>query len=297
MSKRTVIAFPSDTHCGSTLGLIPPEPFQLHEGGEYRPSKAQKIIWDQWAHNWEIIKKERKNSNLIIVHGGDIVEGMHHDTTQITSSRIEEHESIGQSCMDFAMRKSGFNPDKGDKYYQISGTEVHAGNGSSSEERVAKDLDGVIPVYEKDVFDDEGIHKNGRYTWDRLLRTTNGVLFDIAHHGGSVGQRAWTTENALYNKIKSIYWECVESSLPIPRYWIRAHFHTYVKTEYAGKRGTITGIMLPGFQIKTEYVYRKNGHAMKPADVGMVWVVIETDGTSHYHVDKIEVAQEEIEEF
>lgn len=296
MSKRTVIAFPSDTHCGSTLGLIPPEPFQLHEGGEYRPSKAQKIIWDQWAHNWEIINKERKGSDLVIVHDGDIVEGMHHDTTQIVTARVDEQETIASLCMDFAMRKSKFNL-KHDKYYQVAGTEEHAGNGSSSEERVAADLDGVVPVYEQTSFDEEGAHKNGRYTWDRLLRTKNGVLFDIAHHGGSVGRRAWTTENGLYNKVKSIYWECLELGLPIPRYWIRAHFHTHVRAEYRGKHGTITGIMLPGFQIKTGYVYKANGYAMKPADVGMVWIVMEPDGTCHDHVDKIEVAQEEIEEF
>ena len=297
MKKRTVIAIPSDTHCGSTLGLIPPKQFPLHDGGAYEPSRGQKIIWNQWAHNWDIIKGERKGSNLVIVHDGDIVEGIHHDSTQINTSRVEEHENIGSQCMDYAMRSCGFNPSKGDKYYQVSGTEEHAGNGSSSEERVAKDLDGVVPVYERDTFDDEGMHKSGRYTWDRLLRTTNGVLFDIAHHGGSVGQRAWTSENGLYNKIKSIYWECLELGLPIPRYWIRAHFHTYVRAEYRGRRGTITGIMLPGFQIKTGYVYKARGFVMKPADVGMVWIVVEPDGTCHDHVDKIEVEQEEIKEF
>lgn len=294
MHRKIVLALPSDTHCGSTLGLIPPTPFQLHEGGEYTPSKAQRIIWNQWEHNWDIIKKERKNSDLIIVHDGDIVEGMHHNTTQITSARIEEHETIGQSVMDFAMRRSGFG--KGDKYFQVAGTEEHAGNGSSSEERVAKDLDGVVPVFENSTFDDEGM-RNGRYTWDRLLRKTNGVLFDIAHHGGSIGNRAWTTENGLYNKIKSIYWECLELSLPIPRYWIRAHFHTYARAEYRGKHGMITGIMLPGFQIKTGYVYKQKGYVMKPADIGMVWIVIEPDGTSRDYVDKIEVCQEEIREF
>ncbi len=289
---RTVIAFPSDTHCGSTLGLIPPKPLQLHEGGEYLPSKAQRIIWNQWEYNWELIRKERKNSNLIIVHDGDVVEGIHHESTQINSSRVDEHETIASMCLDFAMQKAKFG--KGDKYYQVAGTEEHAGNGSSSEERVAQDFDGVVPVYENQGFGDK---KNGRYTWDGLLRTVNGVLFDIAHHGGSVGSRAWSTENGLYNKIKSIYWECLDLKLPIPRYWIRAHYHTYVRTEYAGRHGVITGIMLPGFQIKTGYVYKKRGFIMKPADVGMVWVVVNDDGTSKDYVDKIEVKQEEIREF
>ena len=292
---RTVIAFPSDTHCGSTLGLIPPKPFQLHEGGEYLPSKAQRIIWNQWEYNWELIRKERKNSNLIIVHDGDVVEGIHHGTTQINSSRVDEHETIASMCLDFAMQKAKFG--KGDKYYQVAGTEEHAGNGSSSEERVAQDFDGAVPVYENQGFGDK---KNGRYTWDGLLRTVNGVLFDVAHHGGSVGSMAWTTENGLRNKIKSIYFKCVnrKNPAPIPRYWIRAHFHKYLRVDYYGECGTITGIMLPGFQIKTGYVYKKDGgNLVEPAHIGMVWVVVNDDGTSQDYVDKIEVQQEEIQEF
>jgi hypothetical protein len=292
---KTILALPSDTHCGSTLGLHPPKPFQKHEGGEYVPSKAQRIIWNQWEHNWDIIRNERKGANLIIVHDGDIVEGVHHDTTQITTVRVDEQETVASLCMDFAMQKAKFG--KGDKYFQMAGTEEHAGNGSSSEERVARDLDGVVPVYEQTVFDEDGMHKNGRYTWDGLLRTTNGVLFDIAHHGGTIGNSALTTENGLRNKIKSIYWECLELGLPIPRYWIRAHFHTYVRVDYEGRHGVITGIMLPGFQIKTGYVYKKRGFVMKPADVGMVWIVINDDGSTKDYIDKIEVRQEEIKEF
>jgi len=292
--QRTVIALPSDTHSGSTLGLIPAKQFPLKDGS-YDPSPAQRLIWRQWEHNWKLIANERKNSDLIVVHGGDLVEGIHHQTTQVISPRVDDHETASIVCMDKAFRLAGMN--KGDKYYQISGTEEHAGNGSSSEERVAKDLDHVVPVWEEKIFDEDGEKLVGRYTWNRLYREINGVVFDISHHGGSVGQRAWTTENGLYNKIKSIYWTCLESEMPMPRYWIRGHNHRYIRIDYHGKRGTITGILLPGFQAKTGYVYKKMGFDITPAHVGMVWIVVEANGEVHDHIDKIEVEQEKLEAF
>jgi len=295
MSKRTILALPSDTHSGSTLGLIPPKQYQLQEGGYYDPTPGQKLLWKQWAHNWELIKSIRKNADLIICHCGDLVEGIHHETTQIVSGRVDTQENIADICMDKAFRIA--NMIKGDKYYQISGTDSHAGNGSSSEERVAKNLDYVVPVWEQTFFDEEGEKKNGRYTQDRLYREINGVIFDISHHGGSVGQRAWTTENGLYNKIKSIYWTCVDNQIPVTRYWIRGHNHKYVRAEYRGRNGIITGIMLPGFQIKTGYVYKKINYDPNPADIGMVWIEIDEHGNSTDCVDKIEIEQEHLEAF
>ena len=294
MRKRTILALPSDTHAGSTLGLIPPKQYQLQEGGFYDPTPGQKLVWQQWEHNWKLIKEARKKANLVVVHCGDLVEGIHHETTQIVSNRVDTQENIAAISLDKAFRIAMMD---GDKYYQISGTESHAGNGSSSEERVAKDLDHVVPVWEQTFFDEEGEKKNGRYTWDRLYREINGVVFDISHHGGSVGQRAWTEENGLYNKIKSIYWTCVDNHKPIPRYWIRGHNHKYVRAEYRGRNGIITGIMLPGYQIKTGFVYKKMNFDPTPADVGMVWIEIDENGNSMDFIDQIEVEQEKLEAF
>jgi hypothetical protein len=295
LSKRTILALPSDTHSGSTLGLIPPKQWALQEGGFYDPTPGQKLLWAQWEYNWKLIKDARKGADLIICHAGDLVEGVHHETTQIVCSRVDSHEAIADICMDKAFRMSGMNGK--DKYYQISGTDSHVGNGSSSEERVAGKLDHVVPVWEQTFFDEEGEHTNGRYTWDRLYRSINGVVFDISHHGGSVGQRAWTEENGLYNKIKSIYWSCVDNKMAIPRYWIRGHNHKYVRVEYRGTQGTITGIMLPGYQIKTGFVFKKLNYTPEPADIGMVWIEIDERGNSQDYVDKIEIEQEHLEAF
>ena len=264
--------------------------YELQEGGYYDPSPGQKIVWRQWEHNWELIREARKGASLIVCHAGDLVEGVHHETTQVVTNRVDNHENIADLCMDRAFRIAKMK--EGDKYYQISGTESHVGHGSSSEERVASGLDHVVPVWEQEFWDDEGAHKNGRYTWDRLYREINGVIFDISHHGGSVGQRAWTTGNGLRSKIMSIYWSCVNNHIPVPRYWIRGHSHKYVREEYTDVNGTITGIILPGFQIKTGFVYKKMNYDMKPADVGMCWIEIESDGSSRDFCDKIEVIQD-----
>jgi len=304
---RTVIAIPADTHCGSTLGLMTPKPLVVSDENTISPSPAQKIIWKQWEHNWQAVAEERRKSRLIIVQAGDPVEGMHHESPQIMTMREDEHVTIAIHCYDWALRKAKFDSGKGDRYYQIAGTEAHGGVGSRAEEALARDFrnkgdktNGVVPVWEKQVFDDDEDQDiiQGKYTWGGLRRKVNGVLFDIAHHGASVGSRAWTTANQLQNTIKSIYWECLNNKKEIPRYWIRAHYHQYVHAYYEDKQGIIEGFVLPSFQLPgSNYVRRYKGNSLMLADIGMVYWVVEEDGRSYFKPDYITVESDKVEEF
>jgi hypothetical protein len=293
---RYVLALPADEHCGSSLGLIKDKPFQLHDGGTYTPSKAQKLIYKQWIECWKKIALERKKSRLIVINDGDAVEGIHHETTQIISCRTSEHKKAHADCMDDGLNIANFNPINGDKIYYMSGTEEHVGNGSQLEEDVAEDLMGVVPVWEKTILNDKDEEETvGRYTWDHLSIEVNKVLVDVAHHGGAVGRKAWTTSDGLRSTLKSIYFECLELNRPIPRYWVRAHLHNFVHATYEGERGIIEGIMLPSFQLKTGYVYKKFGAQVKPADVGMVYIVVNDDGSSYWRCERMMVEQDTVQ--
>ena len=265
---RTVLVISADKHSGSSLGLIPDEPLQLHEGGTYNPSPLQKILWKQYDECLGFIKQERKRSRLIWIENGDLCEGIHHQTTEIVSSRVETHENIACDILDYTFKKLKFGGD--DLAYMVAGTEAHASSGNQSENRVAKDLDCFTARVS------ESSSKSNRFVWDKLLLKVNGVLFDITHHGSSVGRRAWTTENGMYNRVKSFYFETLNDERDLPRYWVRSHLHQYVKATYDGKRGSITGIVTPSFQFKTGYGQKVAGDRL--SDIGLIVFVIEDDG-------------------
>lgn len=269
MNKRTVIAISADKHSGSSLGLMMPKTFPLHDGGSYTPSPLQKQIWQQYDECLDFIKEQRKKSRLIWIENGDPCEGIHHCTTQIISGRVDEHEEIANDILDYTFQKVGMG--KGDIAYMMAGTEEHGGSGSQSENRIAENFDYFVPQFS------EESDKPNRCTWDRLLLKVNGVLLDVAHHGGVVGRRAWTTENGMRNLIKSFYLQSLEDCTELPRYWVRSHKHEYVYSGiYTGKHGSIEGFVTPSFQFKTGFAYKIAGHRL--SDIGMLIIVIEESG-------------------
>lgn len=263
------------------MGLMPSGKFVLHDGNPIYPNTFQDILWQQYDECLDFIKQERKRSRLIWIENGDVCEGIHHQTTQIVSSRVDEHEKMAQEILDYTFKKLKFGGD--DLAYMVCGTEAHASSGNQSENRVAKDIDGFVPQSYGDSEDDH------RYVWNKLLIKINGVSFDIAHHGSSVGRRAWTTENGMYNRAKSFYFDLLntnqeainagrlENLRELPRYWIRSHLHQYVQATYDGKCGSITGIVTPSFQMKTGFGIKVAGDRL--SDIGLVVFIIEEDGT------------------
>ena len=286
MPKRTVIVISADKHSGSSLGLIR-KSFGLHDGGTYNPSPLQKIIWKQYDECLDYVKAQRKISRLIWIENGDPCEGIHHQTTQLVSSRVDEHEEIAADILDYSFRKIGMT--KGDLAYMTAGTEEHGGHGSQSENRISEDLDYFVPQYS------EAAEKPNRYTWDRLLLKVNGVLLDVAHHGGSAGKRAWTTENGMRSLVKSFYLQSLEDSTELPRYWVRSHLHQYVYSGmYSGKHGNIEGFVTPSFQMKTGYAYKIAGHQL--SDIGLLVIVVEEDGRTWHKCVMANYRQDKVQE-
>lgn len=278
---NVIIALCADTHCGSSLGLMQPGGFNLHDGGTYQASYLQRKIWDVWDESWQKIAKARKGRKLIVVHDGDATEGLHHGTTQLVSSRVDEHEQIHIDAMDHALKTAKFDANKGDKLYYVAGTEEHAGKGSEYEETIANDMDAIGP-------------SKNRHTWDVIKKSVNGVTVDISHHGGKVGRNVLTRENGLFQTIKNIYFECIDQKLPVPRYWIRAHYHQFVHAIYYGREATIEGIMLPSLQYKTGFVYKTKGDTYLLPDVGMIWLFIDADGTTQWEHNMIHHTPDEV---
>jgi len=285
---RTVLAFPSDTQCGSALGLIPPGQWQLHDGGYHNPSVAQKILWQQWAESWKRVAELRKKSRLVVVFNGDAVQGDRLSPVQMVTNNREEQERIHEACMDWALQTAKFSTKKGDLLYYVRGTAAHVGSGGQSEERIARDL-GAVPWIKPNRIDG----KDGRYCWEDIVLDVGGVIFDVAHHlSVRPGQRVWTRESSLRSKIISIYFDHLDHGIAIPRYVIGAHNHKFTHAEYEGAQGKVEGFIIPCFQFHDEW--SKKVAAGELSTIGMLIVIVEDDGSTQWECPRITISDKPV---
>ena len=80
-----VVAICGDLHCGSTVGLCPPEGLELDDGGMYDPSDAQEWLWQCWESAWKKAKSIIGRDKFTLVLNGDLIDGDHHRSSQIAS--------------------------------------------------------------------------------------------------------------------------------------------------------------------------------------------------------------------
>ena len=120
----TVIAAVGDTHCGSTVGLCPPI-YELNGQGHREANTIQKWLWRSWIDYWHRIDAlvEQHNADLWVVLNGDIVEGVHHGTTQVVSLRVDDMMNIALSVLEPRVRKAKH-------LFVTKGTEAHVGAGA-----------------------------------------------------------------------------------------------------------------------------------------------------------------------
>ena len=286
--RRTIWAIAADEHCGSPVGLFPPGTWALADQSPREQSPGQKIIWQQWCEGWELVaalmrKVKGQRPRLIIANAGDATEGNHHSTTQLITGKPVEQQQLHIACMRHALTVAGFDQAKGDELHYICGTPAHVGPAGDSEESIARAL-----------LNKSGT--DGKYTAYRLLRRTNGVLFDVAHQGPGPGTRSWTRSTALLGTLKALYLDCLEAGRPVPRYFIRAHRHSWVTADVRKADGTtaIDGFLLPSFTLKSEYANQVA--STSPANIGMLIVVVEADGSTHWQCPMITVHDEVIDD-
>lgn len=262
-----VLAVVNDVHAGSTVAVCPPQ-IQLDDGGYYGASKAQLWLWDCWQRFWQEVDDTRKaeNAKLYMAFNGDMVDGDHHQTTQIMSGNLTAQAQAFNACMRVPLN---LEPDA---IAFIRGTEAHVGKSASAEERIADGLrrDGR-PVY--------GDPDTGTSSWWHCRWEIQGILFDIAHHGRT-GQREHTRASAASLHAHDILMSHVKSGDRPPNLCLRAHYHRFNDSYDAAK---ITRVITGGaWQLKTGYVHAK--HADSLADIGGLIIVIRN---GKYEVRKV----------
>ena len=284
-ARPKVLALWGDDHAGSLSGLLVPPVWNLQQGGTYRPTQdartAQKVIRRQFLEYADGVGRLRKGADFHWVHGGDPIEGKHHHATDYISPLVVEHRLIHLESAEEFNRRTFYNPDKGDSCSYIKGTTPHDGNGGQDAEAIARDIDGIIPCRPP-----EGEEGGGAYLWKKRLLNIHGVKFRITHKGASRGRRAWTAENGLLNKIKSIAHQGLKNrKYTIPDWCIYFHNHQYTRATYEyqidGQYKKIHGVIMPCFQGPTDYVLQLDPEEW-PSIGALAWKIA-PDGETELH--------------
>lgn len=249
----------SDTHSGCQLALMPPA-FQLDGGPVVSQSQVQKELWKMWRYFWEVwVPKATKGEPYIIVHNGDAVEGVHHNSvTQITHN-IKDQVKMAKTIMQPVIS----NP-KCKAYYHIRGTEAHVGKSGQAEEGLASAL-GAVP-------DEAGNHAR----WELYLKMADKYLIHFTHHVGTSSSSSYES-TAVY---KEYIEACVEAGRwghPRPDCLVRSHRHRGFTTDVPTDKGKGIVHITPAWQLKTPFVF-KLGMKMSTPQIGGSLISIGEDG-------------------
>jgi len=244
----------SDTHINSTVALCPPR-VALDDGGEYRASREQRILWDWWLDFHEWAKDLTKGYRRVTVLGGDAGEL---DTKRRSYQIISPNKATIQSmvidtltpCLDWT-----------DALVVIRGTPAHVGKSAWLESWLADDLDELT----------------GGKAYQQYRAVAAGVPFDIAHHA-SMGRLPWTEKQAANKIAAEAVADYNENDDSPPKVLTRSHNHRWSidRDNYP-----IHVYCLPAWSFATEFVGRM-GKYNKIADIGGgVWLC--EDGKYTWH--------------
>lgn len=262
-----VLACVSDVHAGSTLALCPPS-IKLDDGGEYHASKAQRWLWQSWLEYWDRVKsvQHQHKAQLYTVFNGDLVEGDHHQTSQILSRNPNAQAAVVNAAMAVPL---GMKPDR---IFIVRGTEAHVGSSASAEERIA---DGL----RRDKRPIEGDPETETASWWHLRLDVYKTRIDVTHHGRT-GQREHTRASAAVLHAHDIFLAHAKHGDRHPDLALRAHYHKFNDSYDACPTRVVTS---GAWQLQTAHVKKVAADSL--ADVGGVIVVVTPDG---YTLEKVQ---------
>ena len=257
-----IVVCVGDTHCGSTVGLCPPEGLELDDEGLYLPSKAQNWLWNNWEEAWgkvKSVKRKNRKAKLHLILNGDLIDGDHHRTTQIATGLTGVHMRCAMESLRVPLAL------KPNTIHVLRGTPSHVGRAGGSEEGIARALKAASwPV----VGDPDTGMKS---SYSRVIQVGN-TRFDIKHHG-RMGKRAHTKGPYMRWFAQDIFFNHMMDGDDPPDVAIRSHFHQFADSGRIHKIKT-RAVALPAWQLATEYVHRV---AESLADIGLVWFEVDDD--------------------
>lgn len=239
----------SDLHCGCQLGLCPPEGAALDEGGRYKQSPLQRVVWKCWREFWDKwVPDAVRGEPFAVLVNGDALDGVHHgSTTQITHN-LARQAVIAESVLAPVARACQ------GRFYMTRGTEAHVGPSGAEEERLAKLL-GAVP-------DEEDRH--ARY--ELFVQVGEGLVHAM-HHIGTTGSMHYES-TAVMKELSESYGEAGRWGRNPPDVVVRSHRHRHMEVRVPTRLGYGISFVTAGWQLKTPFAYRIPGGRITTPQIG-----------------------------
>lgn len=258
VSVRSLIVI-SDSHCGCRLGLCPPAPMPLDGGGTYHASTFQQQMWTLWRAFWdEWVPEVTRGEPYDIVHNGDVIDGVHHNSTTQISHDIEDQQTIALAVLEPVVARCRA---LGGTYYHIRGTAAHVGQSGVWEEQIARRL-GAKP-------NAEGQH--ARFDLWKRVGDKDGPLVHLLHHIGTTGSAAHEA-SAVNAELTAEFVEAARWRREPPDFIVRSHRHRSIAVDMDSARGYAAAIVTPAWQGRTPYVWKIPGGRLSEPQVGGIMI-------------------------
>lgn len=241
-----------DTHIGSDGGLCPPQGFRRDSGVRMPQNRGQQFSWAAWEEAKAWVRQVIKDEPFDALLGGDLVDGMHHNSTTEMSDNINDQESAAVEILAPMIEGA-------DRVFGIRGTEAHVGQAGQSDERICRAL-GCVP-------DDDG--RYARYDlWYRLGRKDGPLVHDL-HHIGTVGTQAYESTAPMREYAEA----CIEAArmgMQPPDVIVRHHRHRGLDVKIPTVRGQALVFTVQGWQLKdSAFTWRATGVRQAVPQLGL----------------------------
>ncbi len=253
MAARTdCVVIVSDTHCGSRLGLFPPDGIEIKngqdKGNKVSPSPFQTWMMERWLEFWNVFVPEATEGEPFdIVLNGDLIDGRHHQQDSLITNDLSEQVDIAVACFKsvFAGKKS-----KARRLFVVDGTECHCGLANETQ----KFLASRWPVSA-----DESGNLVRRELWLEIgQKGRHNALAHFLHHIGTTGTSAYET-TAVHKELVEAFQEAARWHNRVPDIVIRSHRHRQAKTSIASANGLAIAEVTAGWQGRTPHCFKIAG--------------------------------------
>ena len=227
-----------DTHYGCKLGLMPPVA-KLDFDVQLNQSPLQATVYNWWREfHDDFVPWATRGDPYVLVHGGDIVDGVHHRSTSQATQDMEAQESLAVYDMAPMVARAA-------AYFQLAGTPAHDGESWVSARRIAHRL-GACTIGDGD----QQLHPELRMMiGDAMVQDTHHVSGTGLHKSMPTG----ITSDAIEQFVTA-----AKSGADCPQVFLRHHCH------HASRSGGFLrdpnvwwhGMTVPGWQLKGPYPWK-----------------------------------------
>lgn len=197
-SRPQLLVVVSDLHCGSTVGLMPPD--SLNMAGNtigFGNNLHQAWLWENWQAAQAQVAKIAGNDPLALLINGDATEGIHHRSPEVVASLIENHCAMAAEALrPFSQRAV--------ETLVVKGTECHTHDVESYLARLLGAREGLA-----------------REKW---LFRIHGCLVDATHHIG-VTSRAYLEATSMSIAMGNARLNSLRAGHEPASVFLRAHRH------------------------------------------------------------------------